>query len=273
MRAFLLFVLAFLTPVLLLADDNKDWREAMQIIIQVLDRGKVTETEIPGLLLDDEVAKTYCMNILNISDEQYSRDTARVNAVICDAQWITEHQILPDDGMSKKLAKKKYDTGKLDEIYCWAENVLHSVYPRYGILTDFCDRQLRLRREALQKTMPGGKLISFYYREYGSSRPDEVIYELRSDISTGHWQLNGREVADTVAYKVRELAERGKAYQCLSHYMESPHFQDAPHTLGGLPSWQFCCKFEGGEINSESECEPVPANFCAILNYLKSLNY
>ena len=210
MRTLLLFVLSLLPP--------------------------VPETDVPGMLLDDEAAKTYCTNILHISDGQYSRDTAQVNDMIRNVQWVEA-----------------------------------DIIERYGILTAFCDRQLQLRREALQKTMPEGKLVSFYYREYGSSRPEEVIYDLRSDKATGRWTLNGREVSDTVACKVRELAERSKAYQCLNRYVESPPFRGAPDVLGGAPSWQFYCKFEGGDINSESERGSVPAGCCAIVNYLKSL--
>ena len=210
MRALLLSVMMLLTPML---------------------------QDVPKMLQDDEAAKYYCMDILNISDEQYSRDTAQVNDMIRHAEWVEEH-----------------------------------IIERYGILAAYCDRQLQLRREARSRTMPEGNLVSFYYREYGSSRPDEVVYELRRDNASNRWQLNGKEVADTVANRVRELAEREKIYQCLRTYAEPPSFPRAPLVTGGPPSWQFSCKFEGGEINSASECMPVPASCCAIVNYLKSLN-
>lgn len=271
MRALLLSVLTLLPSMLLIAGGNKEQQEAMQIIMQVLDKESVTTTDVPKILLDDEAAKGYCMSILNISDEQYSQDTARANNVIRNAEWINQNMIMPDEGMTKKLAKKKYDTSRLDGIYCWADDILRNIHPRYGILIGFCNRQLQLRREALQKTMPQGKLVSFYYGEYGSSRPNEVVYELHRDNATNRWLLNGKEVADTVADKVRELAESGKTFQCLSRYMEAPSFPKSPQVMGGPPSWRFSCKFEGGNISSESECMPVPAGCSAIVNYLKTL--
>ena len=69
---------------------NKEQQEALQAIMQVLDRESITKMDVPRILLDDEAAKDYCMNILNISDEQYSKDTARANDVIRNAEWIRE---------------------------------------------------------------------------------------------------------------------------------------------------------------------------------------
>lgn len=248
---------------------NKEQQEALQAIMQVLDRESITKMDVPRILLDDEAAKDYCMNILNISDEQYSKDTARANEVIRNAEWIRGHMVMPDEGMMKKLAKKKYDASKLDDIFCWAELILQKIHPRYGIVTSHCDRQLQSRREALKRTMPEGPLVSLYYREYGSSRPNEVVCDLHRDKATNRWMLNGKEVPETVAQRVRQLAEEGKTYQCLSRYVEAPPFPGSPQVLGGPASWQFYCKFEGGDIISESECMPVPANCAAIVTYLK----
>lgn len=50
---------------------NKEQQEALQAIMQVLDRESITKMDVPRILLDDQAAKDYCMNILNISDGRH----------------------------------------------------------------------------------------------------------------------------------------------------------------------------------------------------------
>ena len=76
---------------------------------------------------------------------------------------------------------------------------------------------------------------------------------------------------DNVAAQVRTLAERHHAYQCLTAYDEPPSFPDAPLTLGGPPSWSFYCQFEGGVIQTGSECMPLPEGCAVLVQYLKDI--
>lgn len=269
------FVIASLTlfmlPLSLLADNKKEQQEQMRTIIQVLQLEKVAQAEMPAFVSDDQKARDYCQTVLSRSDEEYAQDTACVNKMLNDAQWIYKHVIIPDEKMKKKLVKQKYDPVKLDDIYAWAEQFLREVPSRRAILTTFCDKQLQRRREALQRIMPDGPLVSLSYREYGSSRPTTVQYALVHDAEAGCWKLNGHEVDNTVAVEVRTLIERHKTYQCLSRYDEAPSFPQAPPVLGGPPSWEFICRFEGGAVVTGSECMPVPSSCSLIVSYLSKI--
>ena len=198
---------------------------------------KEQQAEIPAFLSDDQKARDYCNTVLSRSDEAYAQDTAIVNNILCDTQWIHSNMVIT----------------------------------RYAILTTYCNKQLQQRREALQRTMPKGQLLSLSYREYGSSRPTTVEYALLRDADTGRWKLNGREVDETVATQIRTLVEQHKTYQCLDRYEEAPSFPQAPLLMGGLPSWEFICKFEGGTVVTGSECMPVPESCSAIVSYLRNL--
>ena len=189
-----------------------------------------------NFLSDDQSARDYCNTVLSRSDEAYAQDTASVNQMLRDAEWI-ESEVLE----------------------------------RYVILTTFCEKQLQRRHEAQQRVMPEGQLVSFSYREYGSSRPTTVEYALVRDVETSRWTLNGYEVADTVAAGVRALVEHHKTYQCLSRYDEAPSFPQAPPVMGGLPSWEFICRFEEGAVITGSESKPVPESCSLIVSYLSKI--
>ena len=261
----------FMLPLSLLAGNKRAQQEQMRTIIQVLQMETVAQAGMPVFVADDQKAREYCHAVLDRSDEEYAQDTACVNKMLNDAQWIHRHVIIPDEKMKKKLVKQKYDPEKLDYIYAWAEQVLSEVPPRYAILTTFCDKQLQRRREARQRTMPEGRLVSLSYREYGSSRPTTVEYALVRDAEAGRWRLNGHEVDDAVAAEVRTLIERHKTYQCLNHYDDAPSFPQAPPVLGGPPSWEFICRFEGGAVVTGSECMPVPGSCFVIVSYLNNI--
>ena len=270
MRLFAMIVIA-LCPSLLSANNKKELKEGVRQVISILQMEELTKAEVPRVLLDDEAASEYCRNVLYLSDEEYSKDTARINSIIRDAQWIIWNQIFPDEALTKKLTKQKVNPEKLYDIYDWANKIMQNVHPRYGIMTGYCNKQLQRRREALQQTMPEGRLISFSYREYGSSRPTPIEYVLRRDDTSGYWMLNGKAVADSVADEVRAQAERYQIYKCMKRYEEQPNFPKSPLLLGGPPSWSFDCQFEGGSITSGSECMPVPGSCAAIVAYLRQV--
>jgi len=264
-------LILFMMPLSLMADNKKEQQEQMRAIIQVLQKEEIAQAEIPAFLSDDQKARDYCNAVLTLSDEAYAQDTAIANSMLRDAQWVLSNMIFPDEKVKKNLIKKKYDPEKLDYIYAWADNFLREIPTRHAILTTYCDKQLQQRREALQRTMPEGQLLSFSYREYGSSRPTTVEYTLLRDAETGVWKLNGREVDETVAAQIRTSVEQHKTYQCMNRYEEAPSFPQAPQPMGGLPSWEFICKFEGGTIVTGSECMPVPESCSAIVRYLRNL--
>lgn len=260
-------------PLPLMADNKKEQQEQMRTIIQVLQMEEIAYAERPAFVSDDLKARDYCNAVLSRSDEAYAQDTARVNKMLRDAQWIHDHFILPDEKMTKKLVKQHYHPEKLDYIYAWADEFVHEVPLRHAVLTTFCNKQLQRRHEARQRTMPEGQLVSLSYREYGSSRPATVEYALVHDVEAGCWRLNGRQVEDEVAAEVRALVEQHKTYQCLNRYDEAPSFPQAPQVMGGLPSWEFICRFEGGTVVTGSECMPVPDSCSLIISYLSKILY
>jgi hypothetical protein len=74
-----------------------------------------------------------------------------------------------------------------------------------------------------------------------------------------------------VATQIRSLVEQHKTYQCMNRYEEAPSFPQAAQPTGGLPSWEFICKFEGGTVVTGAECLPVPESCSAVVSYLKNL--
>lgn len=270
-RLIIASLILFMMPFSMMADNKKEQQEQMRTIIQLLQMEDVAQAAIPSFMADDQHARDYCYTVLSRSDEAYTQDTACVNKMLRDAQWVLGHFILPDEKMEKKLIKQNYHPEKLNEIFAWADYVLHEVPMRHAVLTTFCDKQLQRRKEALQRTMPEGQLVSLSYREYGSSRPTTLEYALVRDAKTGRWTLNGREVDDKVAAEVRTLVEQHKTYQCLNRYEEAPSFPQAPQVTGGLPSWEFIFRFEGGTVVTGSECMPVPDSCSVIVSYLSKI--
>ncbi|MBO7052667.1 MAG: hypothetical protein J6W24_08410 [Prevotella sp.] len=279
-------LLAIVSAAPVLSASKKEQKALMLQLVGAMERGeKAMKSEVPTFLLDDIEASRYCQEILGKSDEQYAQDTARVNKIVGDALWVMDNCFIPDDEVWEKLKKKGYDIGRLYDCRHWAETFIQSIHPRYDIMTSYCELQLKRRREAMERTMPEGALVKFEYREYGSSRPTEVLITLTRN-EDGKWMLNSKEeskyladwtqqadkeVGEDVSDKIRQIAEQSKLYQCLNIYEEQPAFDKAPHLMGGPPSWSFRCEFEGGTISSRSECMPVPMGCAEIVDYLGTI--
>lgn len=254
------------------AQSRKEVKAVVDHVISYTERGESLMKEpLPGFLTDDKAASDYCRHVLEGSDEKYAQDTARANRILGEINWLTKHLLRPEGKAEQKLAKQGYDLDRIFAVFQWADMFLPSIHPRYDIVRTFCDKQLQKRRESLGRTMPEGALVKFKYGEYGSSRPEpqETQYTLkRSD--DGRWMLNGREVGQEVAERIRLLAVQNETYRCMDSYDEPPAFQHAPHLLGGPPSWYFRCVFEGGTISSGSECMPVPVSCSVIVEYVRN---
>ena len=267
----ILFVVLLLwQSVFAYAGDKKEEKEQLRMLVEVLQMEDVLTTRVPRLLMNDDEASEYCSRVLNRDDEAYSRDTARVNDLIRKAEWLINRVYYPDEKQKQKLIKQGYHPDSLSAIYGWAHELIQLVHPRYSIVTKFCEKQLQRRREAQQRKMPEGRLVSFSYREYGSSRPNEFLLVLERDKVSQRWQLNGQEVPDGVADEIRSLVERYEVYHCLSCFEEGSPFIQSPLKLGGPPSWSFTCQFEGGTIHTESECVPIPENCSKIVSYVEN---
>lgn len=267
-------VLLSLLPNFIKAKTNnkKEEQAMMQTAIEVLQKGESIRDEMPDFLKNDEAAMNYCRDVLSRSDEQYSADTASAQAFINEIQWLASHAVMPEEKVAAKLVKQKYEPEKLLEIYDWTNKLLYDVLPRHATLTSHCEKQLQIRRTALQQTMPEGKLVSLFYEERGNHLPVLKKYLLQRDSASGQWQLNGHLVPDEVAEKVRQLAEENKTYQCFSDYLDVPYFSlRGPELLGGPPAWSFSLRFEGGSIDSRSDNQRVPMCCCDILDYLENI--
>lgn len=248
-------------------DDFKKLQQTMERLLTLAnDPLKIP----PSFLADDDEAYDYCLGILSRSDEDYSRDTLAANEWKRTYEWVLDHQITLPPKTAKKI--KNYDEESLIRLYGLSRDMLNQFMPRYGELLKYCDVQLQNRREARQRHMPEGRLISLYYSESGSSRPDPVRYSLVRDSLSGTLTLKGyvirmeevtMAVGEDVAEKVCELIENHKIYQELEHYSR-PRFRGHPELLGGPPSWYFSCKLEGGTISTEAEAI-MPASGCAAI--------
>lgn len=249
-------------------DDKKEWDKTYNNLVKILQIGEIPESDIPSYMLNDDKADVYALKVLSLTDEQYSQDTASANAIISQLKWILNNWSVPDEKMKKKLVKQQLDPEKLFYIQAWSNELLFRIYQRYDILKGCCEKKLRMRREARERTMPTGQLVCFSYRAYGSSHPTEFILTLERDAATQKWQLNGKDVDAAVADKVRTLVEENEVYKCMSNYDENPCFHSIPLKTGGPSSWSFYCNFEGGAIVSQSESGFPPENFSKVINYL-----
>lgn len=266
-------LLAIVSATSAMAVSKKEQKALMQQAISVMERGeKAVNSEVPTFLLDDMAASLYCIEILSKTDEQYSEDIACANKVIGEARWLLGNCFIPEGKVEELLRKKGYDIDRLWKYLYWAEKLMQSIQPRYDIMVSYCEKQLQRRREAMEKTMPEGGLVRFEYREHGSTSIKEVFITLTRDES-GRWLLDGEEVNQEVADRVRQMAEQSKLYQCLSLYEDQPAFERAPHKMGGAPSWSFLCEFEGGTIYSESESMLAPENCMEIVRYLSIVGH
>jgi len=257
---------------------KRQLRAAFQQAVELMN---TPTAQIPDFIANDQAVSKYCGNILNITDEQYSQDTAQVNALFQKAALL--QSAYPDEELTQLLIKKKYDVSRLYDLSAWGSMILSSLPKRYSMLTNYCELQLKRRREAAQRTMPTGQLLRLDYEETGSSRPTPVGYWLYRNETTGQWVLSGmsfsfnrhEKVSATLTNEdvtqVCDMLKAYKVYKCLSYYEDESPFLNNPIQLGGPPSWNFSCQLEGGEICSSSECLPVPDNIARIVNHLHGL--
>lgn len=269
---FLALLVTFL-PLVAGGKGKKEQQETIRKMAEVLQRGEaVMNNSIPGFLLSNEAATKYCRNVLSQTDEQYSSDTAQANAIIREVEWIDKHKVALDETVVEKFKKKmKRNPEMLFSIYSWTGSFLWESQQRYDIMRSHCEKQLELRREARQRTMPQGQLVSLYYKEDGPHIPVNESYELRRDPASNSWKLNGKEVPEEVAQEVRRLAEQYKVYQCMSQYLNVPSKLSGPREMGGAPAYTFRLQFEGGTISSMSDDQRPPESCWKILNYLKNI--
>ena len=243
----------------------------MRNIAEVLQRGEAAMSDtVPSFLLTNEDATRYCRDILSNTNEHYAADTARANAFLRKLEWIEQHTFYPDGVIMEKFRKKrKLDPENIFFIYDWSARLFRDAYPRYEVMKSFCEKQLALRRDAIQRTMPQGQLVRLSYEEEGNHIPFHECYELRRDPSSNVWQLNGEEVPEEVALQVRQMAEQDKVYQCLSQYLDVPSKLSGPLVEGGPPAYTFRMEFEGGSFSICSDNQRPPESCRKILDYLK----
>lgn len=240
---------------------------------------------ISPILQNDQQTYDYCDNILSTGEEQYAADTAAINAQVAELKWVIGHEYRFEDPKAlKKMQKKhpKLDIPLLYAYYDWAEQQLRNINPRYVMMRTYCNKVFQEYREAQSRTMPTGHIVSLRYEEYGSSRPQSVVYTLTRDSVATTYTLTATDyelrephtisVGSEVETKVRQLIEQHKIYQEMRRYTTPPSLPDAPTPLGGAAAWEFVCKMEGGNIVSSSDGGTLMSRGCIeVMDYLRSV--
>lgn len=240
---------------------------------------------INKLLQSDQNTYDYCYRILMQGEEQYAADTATINAQIAELNWVIDHQYYFDDPKTLKKLQKKHPKLNLDMLYAyynWAGEQLREMAPRYSMLRKYCDGVFEAQREAQSRTMPTGRIVSLRYEEYGSSRPQAVMYKLELDSISKTYTLSATDfelrephtitVGSEVEEHVRQLIEEHKIYRELSRYTTPPSLPGAPIPTGGAPAWEFVCKMEGGNIVSSCSDGAIMSRGCTeVMDYLRSV--
>lgn len=245
---------------------------------------KFPELRVPSFVDSDEHAYAYCCGVLTRSDEQYAADTAAVGRMEQQYRWLMDHHTMLTPKEAKKY--KQYDPAMLTFLYDNAGRQMSEVMPRYHKLRDYCNRHREAYRKARSQTMPEGRVLGLEYEEYGSSRPDPVLYEIVRDTASGRMMLLGCEsrrtadrlqerpqveVGDSVLDKVRALISEHSIYKVMAYNEEPPAFPKCPQPLGAPPSWRFRCQFEGGTVACSSSHSTTPEGCRQLLTLFRRL--
>lgn len=250
-------------------DKKPSVKDIAALVVAQLQKGEALLDSRPAMIVSKDSAADYCRRILTRKDEDYSRDTAQANAYFREVDLLTRSVIYPDPKTQMKLLKKQIFPERIAPIVDFLNRFLYEAQPLYDALKKHCNAQLELRRQALSRKMPEGKLVELNYEESGGHLPVLRSYKLLFDKEASSWKLNGNDVTAEVVQQVVSLAEKNKAYQCLSRYDDVPSTLQTP-VEGGPPAYSFSMKFEGGCITTCSENKRPPSSIQAILNYLQA---
>ena len=257
------------------AKSKKEQRKEFQATVErLISLANAPLKSAPDIIASDLHAYSYCESILACSLEEFQQDTATINEWFREGEWVMDHQIILEPQDEKKF--KNYDRNKLLEFYEYTGRLLWEARLRYSELKTYCNLMFQRRQEAQQRTMPTGNILSLFYEESGSSRPNTVLCQIERDTTSGAMILSGyvqhelvkTVIADSVLQRVRAMIEEYKIYQELTDYPTPPSFPEVPQKLGGPPSWSFRCELEGGIIHTASESRDISYGCSAICRYL-----
>ena len=277
----LLFALLMLSFSLSSFADNKkeEQQKRLAILEQLIGIANAPWDKVPEMLSSDQHAFDYCKDILWLSDEQFTQDTASINEWFRKLTWVSNNQTFPDPKEIKKKELRQYSEPQLSAYYHYVLEQMWTTAPRHKILIEYCERVLERRKIAKARTMPEGSIKRLEYREYGSSRPNEVFYKIERDSTSGTFVLSGyvnREIVKKaidakVLQQIRTMIENKRLYKELNMYEYPPAFPECPLPDGGPPSWYFCCELEGGSVNTEAESKSVPSGCETISEFLRQI--
>lgn len=262
------------------ADNKKEEQQKrLAILEQLIGIANAPWDKVPEMLSSDQKAFDYCKDILWLSDEQFSQDTASINEWFRKLTWVSNNQTFPDPKEIKKKELRQYSEPQLSAYYHCVLEQMWTTAPRHKILIEYCERVLERRKIAKARTMPEGSIKRLEYREYGSSRPNEVFYKIERDSTLGTFVLSGyvnREIVkkaidDNVLQQIRTMIEDKRLYKELNMYEYPPAFPECPLPDGGPPSWYFYCELEGGSVNTEAESKSVPSGCETISEFLRQI--
>jgi hypothetical protein len=246
---------------------SKKEAQALAATVMSLDE----RVPLPKFLLNGEHATEYCKQVVYLTDEQYSADSAAASGYVERLKALA--------GQFSRVKEKHLDEFGLRGMDYLLYSKLSEVEPRQQTLMDYCNNRREALRNARQRTMPEGRLLKFCYEEWGSSRPNPVKVTIEPD-DQGTMQVSASTrkrhaddgegvikilATETILNELRQRIEAGKVYQMLGNY-DMPHlFPDYPLPLGGPPSWMFVAECEGGKISTGGESGPV--GVCGEIGY------
>lgn len=260
------------------ADKNVN-RQVMERLIKLADQ---PVKYLPKMVATDDDAYEYCESILSRTDKEYARDTADINARLRQAEWVLSNKRLLSPKEAKKY--KNYNEVKLELLYDFARIDMEEIPVRYMLATQYCNRMLLMRAEAMKRVMPDGELEGLRYSESGSSRPWRVDFELYRDWTTKKYMLrgyihdrNGRDqlvvcqVDKTVRQHIRSLIEKYQLQKLITYYGLPPAFPKHAQPLGGPPSWSLRLDLEGGMLSSGSDGMGLFSGSEELVGYLRQI--
>lgn len=219
---------------------------------------------LPKFLQSNELANEYCSHVLTLRNEQYATDS------IAAVEYIVRLKRLIDQFY--RVKPKYMESLGLMGFDGMIHMRLNEVQPRCSTLLNYCNKRRQAKREAQLRSMPQGKLLSFCYEEWGSSRPNPVKVAVSAN-ADGEMEVAAYDrynryddeknavkkilASEAVLSELRQRIEKNKLYQLLGNYDEPCLFRDVPQLTGGPPSWMFKAVFEDGTVSSGGDHGPV----------------
>ena len=213
----------------------------------------------------DALCFDYCMSMPYQKEGKYRADVELVERrwKQCEKLWDA-FMVLENN---PKLVKKLKVSDEAMAVMSQTHEDLHnpSIHERFSVMCRYCDNYWKMRHEADQCEMPGGRLLYLEYEEHGSSRPIPVYAKIEPDsmgqmmVSVANterpWtgEMLTAPASDELLAQIRSMIEEKKLYKMIRYSSLPGGFRNYPLPTGGPPSWSFSAQFEEGRLSSSND--------------------